>query len=922
MKRAILLAIVLATTLLSTNSAQAWSEDTHEEMARQSVLYMLRSSNRTLRFVGTIMMTAGEGGKASPAGSRSYPLSEEAKNVDFYNDVTLKNTASTPGDSLFHEFMGHNFTAFNHFLLYEAGGRDTSAWSYDTYPMACEDLVWDAELDGLRKRQAGDFAPACEESCWEEDGLAPSVDMGGKLFRCSAVRPVGYGHVWMDMHDNFGGYSVVVDKSLEGGIDEDGIPSQGHLLRMAGTHDELEEFCAQALDDAIDIEFSDIPLIGGVVDSVLGHIPGLEQLETLVAASIEAVVVGAAKKWLAPMCPSVEGYWPMINGEPSDRHAMARYANNSSTFERPDFDRVSMIDIRWHPVDNLISTGAGAFVHDLRTIPSPPSTSSPQPEWPEWGSGPGDPLKPQKPQQDPLNLTYDGTTTFLVTDDGPPRPGRIAQLTELGRVLHGMSDLAVPGHITGALLGTEHGVMEHGANELVHIFDSYLLDPEETSETGAIEGHAHEAGDSYTLDGLIDVDEARLAIDRIFREDDYATSSMEDLAEDAASRTRLAYDLDNTNDYFDASTPGRQRPYLTRALVNNIVGTVHAMQTHYATYSDRPWNDIIADITWTEADAALVKPPGRVGEFPVPGFYDTVVSGGVSTYNLNIDYRYQEYQEAAGCYVTTHQWCNPEGEGVAFQPCQTKSAKGNYNSLCIGDSCNTSGPTFVDGDTLGSTLTLSSANIGRGGDEIHVTGTYANEATTTEYYRGSLRDSAGVSIELEPGVFSDGIAIWCTGSDIEQERIDSEDENGTTHDAICEIEEVIPTGALACTPIERMFWSSKNLGQGQASLEEVAAMANGIKSLPNLPADKEQGYLTADSIATLAKRFNTSKTGLADALASAHGKVVKVLDPSPWGRASFVWTDDNQLTNIVTINSTGSIIIHRSTKPILLESKS
>ncbi len=929
MRKAYLLAAILATSLTaqvapSTPSAHAWSEDTHEEMARQAVLFMLRSSNPSLRFVGTVMASGGEGGKASPTGQRQYPLSEEARNVDHYNDVVLKNTASTPGGlgygedkNLFHEFMGNNFTAYNHFLLYENGGRDTSAWSYDTYSQDCEDLVYDEDLGELRARKAGDPASLCQvcgqayldsQPTFENAFSLPSnefdvtrIDMGGKTYSCSEVWPSGKGKLWQDMHDNYGGYSIVLDDSLGGSIEEGGIPSDGLLLKMAGTHGNFKDFCEEAMKGfAGNADLISIPWYAYVFNPLLA-IQGLILNETAKVAIDYAIT-----EYLAPMCPSVEGYL-------DDSRAMFRYTNNSSTFEDEDFDKISMIDIRWHPVDNLVAYGREDFRTQLHTYHAPlpaPQTPTPPSDCEltnTCGVGGHNGIDPHKPRPLPNSGNLAPDNLQMANAAATIQEPTIGRLAALGRVLHGMSDLAVPGHITGHLLGAEHLVMEKGANHFVGLFNDGLNDTETASETGAVQGAGYEVGAlAFTLDSLIDVDEANLKIGEITGDEALFNSSMERLAESAAITTRLAYQEDIATGRFttvDDINGALRREYLTRAMVNNVVGAVHSMRGYYEEYGDREWDEIMEDVSWTASDAELIK---AGPDFPVPGFVDVVVgSAGYSTYNLNIDSHYQEYVELSGCYVETHQWCNEEGGGDEWMPCG-------------GVTPHTSGPPFLEDIDFTMGIVLSENNIGREGDEIHITGTFSNDATDVEYFRGSLSESAGQTIVLPASANEGGFAVWCTGSDLSQERIVVGDAQNTVHDPVCEIEELRPTNALDCNPQELAIWQSR----AQTEWENAGRLPEYYGTLEPLPVGPEEGEIDQAEIDRLAEQFDASTAALRKALRSTEGKVVKVLDPSPWGRASFVWTDDKGLSNITTVKDNGGVITKRSTEPVRLRSKS
>ena len=911
-----LIAATLGAALLTqlagpSPTAHAWSEKTHEEMARQSVLYMLRSSNPTLRFVGTVMTAGGEGSRATPTGERGWRLSSEARLVDHYEDVTLKNTASTPGNlgfgdagNLFHEFMGNNFTAFNHFLLYEHGGHDTSAWSYDSYPLGCGELIYDEELGALRERNfdEGDMDDACGQFCDTDNGGAGSgFSSDGHYYNCNDVFPNGRGRTWMRMHDNFSGYSAALDSSLGGGIDANGIPSQGQLLRLAGSNQDFEDFCEAAFYANVDIDdLTDLPWWLDILTLSLGD-------------NVFEEIVEEAVEYVAAMCPSVEGYGTQFSS------AMNNYRNNSSTYASRDFHKVSMIDIRWHPVDNLVAFGEDDFRRNLHRFqpiggtghdpaPCPPSVCSPQP---------GDGHKPTNPSSSPYDLPS-AVSAPQQAQALDARPSRIGRLQALGRVMHGMSDLAVPGHITGALLGSEHLHIEDGANHFVGLFDDYLGESEEVTVTGAVQGSPFEVGSlHYALDALIDVDAANEKILEML--DSGSAITIERLAEDAAKATRLAFLQDSQAGRFETEDDingALRREYLTRALINNVIGAVHSMRGYYDDNSTSEWSDIIADVSWTEHDSALIEQPSSDGgEFPVPTFIESVVGG--YQHNLNIDFNYKEFVETAGCYVENHDWCNDVGEGDEWRPCAApKDARSipvpTLAMACTSSDCD--GPAFVDSFDLTRGIILSSSNVGRDGDDIHVTGTFTAGESNVEYFRGALTANAGEFIELPASSNENGVAIWCTGSDISQERVSTEDAQNSQTDAICEFEEIEPLGALDCDRQERAIWRSR--------LKRASRSPTPTTVLPTLPASAQEGDLDMASIAVLATRFDTSTDGLSKALESAAGKVVKLVEPSPWGRASLVWSDDDGVSNVTTIKNNGGIVTTRTTAPILLPTKS
>jgi hypothetical protein len=140
--------VLLLAAFLTPGPGQAWNGQTHEELARQAVLYLLRSGAADLRLAGIVLTTAGEGmnlGREvlSIGFKRRWPLAEEAKNVDNYREVALRNkgaalTLEGMGfyfPPILYEAAGYGFSAFNHFLLLDKLNDPwLSANKHDNYP--------------------------------------------------------------------------------------------------------------------------------------------------------------------------------------------------------------------------------------------------------------------------------------------------------------------------------------------------------------------------------------------------------------------------------------------------------------------------------------------------------------------------------------------------------------------------------------------------------------------------------------------------------------------------------------------------------------------------------------------------------------------------------------------------------------------
>jgi len=816
-------------TLSATTPALAWTEKTHEELARQSIQYMLRSSNERVRFAGVAIVSAGEGQRSTPAGKREWTLSDEARLVDKYRDVAmrvegafLEDVPSGVGETrgvewngddiiLAYSFTGANFTAYDHFLLY---GEDTGGMSIEKYT---------TRADGTR---------------------VPHLPGNPTI-------PVPE-YVFMDAHDNQPGFTLAFDSSLEGDY-------RGEFIRLIGSR-ELRRKCQEVIHGTIrgsnDFEWwNPVSWVGEVEQKLRG------------------VVADLATPWLTTLCPYAVGSWEF---SPALKDTLAV---NHSTIDRWDVEERFMYDIRFHPADNLASRGDINFTDRARVVAD---------EAPDYDCRPPRPGDAADPRPDCTDLP-EHEPAFRAFVGG--------NLRALGRTLHAMSDISVPGHVSGMLLAPEHLAVEGAAAQDTADLGSA---GEHRTATGGVEpDYESRNGVEYDIHWYIDVPDVEERIAAVVNDSIFMGRPMEHIAEQAAYETRLLRNQLADRGEFDTEEHGTIRPdvrskFLTRAVANNVVALTHSIHRFYDAHSTRSMRERVRDITWTNSDRDVVfgQPASdRSKASPRPYLPKYEVPNGDAMYSLNVDAHYQEYQEYGGCYVTSHDWCDDENDGRVIvggrRPCQ-------------GVERHRAGPPFVPPSHVGARVVLSADNRGDAGEQIHITGTHSSGNLDESYFRAPLTESAGEAVDLPRVSLDQGVAVWCNGPDAWRET--------GPNASVCAVAEIQPLGAYECNRAERvrrgLLFESTDVADTYDPT--VGGSSSGGSSSPVVVA-------TGDLVTDLAADLKTSEVGLSSALESADRANVTLVQPSPFGRATLVWNDaDKGLANEATVSATGRIVVRRT----------
>ncbi|RMH38005.1 MAG: hypothetical protein D6689_20230, partial [Deltaproteobacteria bacterium] len=460
-------------------------------------------------------------------------------------------------------------------------------------------------------------------------------------------------------------------------------------------------------------------------------------------------------------------------------------------------------------------------------------------------------------------------------------------LVHLGRMLHAMGDIAVPGHVSGRLLHPEHLVVEGTAHAAMQQFYTYADGDETTSATGAVQARYTTVGDtSYELEGLIDVEAAQTLIAEQVTDSEFASRSIEDIAEDAAKRAstvaqnyRRAGAFDSNSTESGIVSPAIRREFLTYAFANNVVALTRAVQMFYQEKSSRPWSEMVAEVTWTERDAELAEQPSIDPDMPPTRLWFSPNLTGPYGYNLNVDAFYEERQWIDRCFVDPSK-SSPVGPAL---------------------------PNFVPTDQLAVDLVLAGALPEEGGDKapiggdsnlIHVTGAYSAGKMHVEYYRGSLKDSAGAVVRLPAGAIAEGVAVWCSGPDVwNTERLDEE---GKAAPALpCGIAEIRPVNARECTPRE----SIQFLGDDPVLVDDGGT---GHQPPPI-------GGVGVVPIRDVAVSLGARPEAVNTALAPVSGGKATLVYPAATGRAAIVWKRSGE-TNVVSIGDDGGVSVMRTRK--------
>lgn len=184
---------------------------------------------------------------------------------------------------------------------------------------------------------------------------------------------------------------------------------------------------------------------------------------------------------------------------------------------------------------------------------------------------------------------------------------------------------------------------------------------------------------------------------------------------------------------------------------------------------------------------------------------------------------------------------------------------------------------------------------------------------------------------------AEGVATWCVGSDVgnafdtlySTDPITGEETESIASRVVCTAETVMPADADVCDRIERRAYEDRkrreeaaknrpNLPKFPGSIPKPGTPQHDMpKPLPLPRLVKKTGVYSdprMESIAEFAVRYDTTESELDTALAPAAGREVILLDPSPYGRASFLWKDARGLTTTATVQRSGNIVTSKTAK--------
>jgi len=196
--KAVAMFVAVSVLLGGAGRSLAWEPNTHEELSRQATLYMLRSSTPDLRLAGVMITQAGEGLKAGVSLKRRWPLAREARDVDFYREIAVRNMHDTPMASpIMYYFLDYGFAGFNH-ALHPSNDKGITNF-HDNHPGYC--MAYDSSLTDLQGKVL--LAIASDDAnyyCTKEAELAVRntvtdiLTMDGPVGK--TLNPLGLGVSW------------------------------------------------------------------------------------------------------------------------------------------------------------------------------------------------------------------------------------------------------------------------------------------------------------------------------------------------------------------------------------------------------------------------------------------------------------------------------------------------------------------------------------------------------------------------------------------------------------------------------------------------------------------------------------------------------------------------------------------------------
>jgi hypothetical protein len=430
---------------------------------------------------------------------------------------------------------------------------------------------------------------------------------------------------------------------------------------------------------------------------------------------------------------------------------------------------------------------------------------------------------------------------------------------------------------------------------------------------------------------------------------------MEHLAEDLGWRTEAKINEHRKShaDYFELkrmeppSTLGMWKAevtqdYLTLSFVGQIVGLLRGIRQYYGPI----WSTLLGKLSWTSKDEELVK---KVTEVPLPTlltdreFLQVNAMGSKNrTYSPYVEYAYQEKDYAGLCLTKTHSWCSPDVK--LGRPCLLRDCRDALPQRAIPCQHRLSPFEPSRGETLENwrkqLFIKPQLRVripkGLGGrfteDMLHVSGAASREEMHVQYYRGQLNalSKTGHELLLPQGVTA--AATWCTGSDIWNQNLMVRDEQGklTLMPPVrCEASvEAVYREEQLCDEIERCLFNGAVFNSDgtcsdpwAAATEEdkeavkaliglgIGEIFKGIFTRPNKKEGSFLGLSPNPAVAELEQRYGTAPGALAIALSKLPpGAELKIVEPSPLGQASLIWSDQEGMQNVVSIHPLGSVV--------------
>jgi len=1004
----------MALQSLAVPEARAWNGESHEALAREAVLYMLRSGRPELRLIGAILVGAGEGVSAGPGVSFRRPLAEEARFVDNYREVAARNEGSdlmgylpTLSYSLdLGGILGASFASHNHFLLID----QQFPGQHDNYPgqYMREDASLDEGMLGevLFLATTEELKNLCEEKVAEvlDDYVPDWLEVIAPAFGL-------YGAV-LKAKEDLTAYLKSLCPMLV--VDQEHSPVlSADLYRRNQSTATPADFADKPLGDVIWHPVDNLATAGLMMFQNGGSGHWLDNL-FLDSAAIARVYHSTDANYLAAVASHCSAHdcrppeelhlWSqhctmncLINGptpigpvldERIDPSVYKDLAERCLAGSEPDcqflagasassvgFTTKTFAVPNPFEGDTLYCQGMTCeFPADFR-LPQAVPAGCARNAYPEsglhfhgseddLGSVPvqrcteyffGDrvvPVREWPNQCRPSNEVQAGNSCLdglwgMLEAAGVQSASR-GQLLHLGRLVHGLADVAQPGHVTNHLLGIEHtgeesftdsmlyNRFENFQEQVVEVSEGYVGADGETGSHAVVlpDYEVSVSGDivtaQYDLDYLLDVEALEASLGSFLEGDpDFfirAEMSLEDLTEEIARRTSLltqqmgqagAVFLDRTpegttGEELQYSAEEVSRAFFGHAVLAEIAGLHRAVRNYL---SEPVWNQAVSRVTWTSADTRILRDLGAT----VP--YLSLSPGERTGEILSafVDAEYQSKTFRGTCHVRTHAWCseNPTvGKPCGLVPdCAELGCDINNSAACAEEACAFRVQQGPDGRValpfydVPIVVRVSAENHSRlESDQFQATGTEAEGNMGTAYFRAPVNASAGRVLRLPAAARS--VATWCTGSNVFEDDNLVLDENGQVvlvPSLVCRADIGLEPGheANVCDPLERCIQQGKVMTAGRCVTIGVNQPDGLVLDGDDVPPVGDYVYPLL-GVEDLADDYGTSAADLAEALAGADQATVEIVQDSPFGVATIAWTNTAGST-IVAIDPSGAI---------------